>query len=72
MDYEEVRNSLDRVTNTMLDNLECGNGDCTRIVISSHGAPLMRHPPRYVVCWQLAHNITFEKVFYEDAKKRSV
>ena len=47
VDYAEVRRSLDRVTNTMLDSLECGNGDCTRIVVSSHGAPLMRHPPRF-------------------------
>ena len=48
VDYDEVRRSLDRVTNTMLDSLECGSGDCTRIVVSSHGAPLMRHPPRFV------------------------
>ena len=58
MDYDEVRNSLDRVTNTMLDNLECGTS-CTRIVVSSHGAPLMRHPPRYSGSWHK----TVEKSF---------
>ena len=49
VDYDEARRTLNSVKNTMLDNVECGNGDCTRIVVSSHGAPLMRHPPRYML-----------------------
>jgi len=47
-DFTEARDHLIHVKETLLDKIDCGgNTNCTKIIVSSVGRSLIRHPPRY-------------------------
>lgn len=45
-DFTEARDHLINVTETLLVKIGCTN--CTKIIVSSVGRSLIRHPPRFV------------------------
>lgn len=50
-DFVEARDHLFHVKETLLDRIDCGvstgNTNCTKVIISSIGKSLVRHPPRF-------------------------
>lgn len=47
-DFNTARDHLDNVKETLLQKIDCGdNLNCTKIIISSVGRSLLRHPPRF-------------------------
>ena len=50
-DFTEARDHLIHVKEILLDRVDCGgkgNAHCTKIIVSSVGRSLIRHPPRFV------------------------
>ena len=47
-DFVEARDHLFQVKETLLERIDCGgNKNCTKVIVSSIGKSLVRHPPRY-------------------------
>jgi hypothetical protein len=42
----EQQNRLIHVKDTLLEGIECGDGNCTKIILLSSGHSAVRHPPR--------------------------
>ena len=62
-DFEEARDHLFHVKVALLDRIECGeNKNCTKIIVSSVGKSLMRHPPRYHFIGQFL--VDFLSIFF--------
>ena len=48
-DFVEARDHLFHVKETLLERIDCGgNSNCTKVIVSSVGRSLLRHPPRYL------------------------
>ena len=46
---EEITEKLFHVRNTLLESLNCGHGNCSKVVIFSDGPSGFRHPARFGV-----------------------
>jgi len=46
-DFTEARDHLYNISLTLLDRIDCKPSNCTKVIISSVGRSLLRHPPRF-------------------------